>query len=127
MAASNRAINATILGRAAGTLTNVGASTRTALTIADSRAKAIIRRVKVKHVSGTAAHFYAAVYSTVGAVAGSINQELLGDKTNSMELFDVTCEIPAQTDDDGKLWLAPQPNLGAANVFDYEVFWELVR
>lgn len=127
MAASNRAINATILGRAAGTLTNVGVSTRTALTIADSRAKAIIRRVKVKHVSGTAAHFYVAIYSTSGAVAGSIHQELLGDKTNSLELFDVVCEIACQTDDDGKLWLAPGMNSGTTNVADYEVFWELVR
>jgi hypothetical protein len=108
-------------------LTGVGISTRAAITITDSRAKLIIRRVKVHHVSGSATHFYAAIYRASGALAGTIEQELYGDKTNSLDLFDVVVEIPCQTDDDGKLWLAPGMNMGTDNVADYEIFWELAR
>ncbi len=127
MAVANRLANAVALGRQAGRLTGVGISTRVAITITDSRAKLIIRRVKVHHVSGSATHFYAAVYRASGALAGTIEQELYGDKTNSMDLFDVVVEIPCQTDDDGKLWLAPGMNMGTDNVADYEIFWELAR
>ena len=127
MAVANRLANAVALGRQAGRLTGVGISTRAAITITDSRAKLIIRRVKVKHISGSATHFYAAIYRASGALAGSIEQELYGDKTNSLDLFDVVVEIPCQTDDDGKLWLAPGMNMGTDNVADYEIFWELAR
>jgi hypothetical protein len=127
MAASNRLANSTALGRQAGRLTGVGSSTRAAITITDSRAKLILRRVKVHHVSGSANHFHAAIYRAVGALPNSIEQELYGDKTNSLDLFDVVVEIPCQTDDDGKLWLAPGMNMGTNNVADYEIFWELAR
>jgi hypothetical protein len=108
-------------------LTGVSSSTRAAITITDSRAKLILRRVKVHHVSGSANHFHAAIYRAVGALPNSIEQELYGDKTNSLDLFDVVVEIPCQTDDDGKLWLAPGMNSGTNNVADYEIFWELAR
>jgi hypothetical protein len=127
MPASNRLANSTALGRQAGRLTGVDTSTREAIIITDSRAKLIIRRVKVHHVSGSANHFHAAIYRAVGALPNSIEQELYGDQTNSLDLFDVAVEIPCQTDDDGKLWLAPGPNSGTNNVFDYEIFWELAR
>jgi len=127
MAASNRLANSVALGRQAGRLTGVGTSTREAIIITDSRAKLILRRVKVHHVSGSAGHFHAAIYRAVGALPNSIEQELYGDRTNSMNLFDVVVEIPCQTDDDGKLWIAPGMNSGTNNVVDYEIFWELAR
>ena len=127
MAAANRLANSVALGRQAGRLTGVDASTREAIIITDSRAKLILRRVKVHHVSGSAGHFHAAIYRAVGALPNSIEQELYADRTNSMDLFDVAVEIPCQTDDDGKLWLAPGMNSGTNNVVDYEIFWELAR
>jgi len=120
MPVSNRQTNTLIIGRAAGSASNVGLATRLQVSIADSRAKLIIRRVKVKHVSGGASHFDVAIYKAQGAAAESIDQEFLGDRTGSLDLFDAVTE-------NGNLWLAPGMNSGGTNVVEWEIYFELVR
>lgn len=127
MPVSNRQTNTLIIGRAAGSASNVDISTRLQVSIADSRAKLIVRRVKVKHVSGGASHFDVAIYKAQSAVADSIDQEFLGDRTGSLDLFDAVTEVHTQTDENGNLWLSPGMNSGGTNVVEWEIYFELVR
>ena len=127
MAVSNRQTNTLIVGRVVGSATGVGTATRLAVNVADSRAKLIIRRVKLKHVSGGSTHFHVAIYKAQAALAASIDQEFAGDRTGSLDLFDAVTEVHTQTDADGNLWLAPGMNNGTTNVVEWEIYYELVR
>jgi nickel-dependent lactate racemase len=127
MPVSNRQTNTLIVGRVVGSATGVGVATRLAVNVADSRAKLIIRRVKVKHVSGGASHFDVTIYKAQAALAESIDQEFVGDRTGSLDLFDAVTEVHTQTDADGNLWLDPGMNSGTTNAVEWEIYYELVR
>jgi len=96
------------VSRLTGTTAASGSTTQTALVLSDGRVKIIIRRVKLKHTAGAAATFTPRIYKVSGALSASINQEFEGSST----------AVAA---------LEPGPNAGADNVFDYEVYFEIVR
>jgi hypothetical protein len=85
--------------------------------------KVEIVRCKIKRVSGTAINFTPMINDATGSASGSIDQVLLGTATPVATLFDpVINNAFAYTNIIGHLFLVCQPNAGADNVFDYEVF-----
>ena len=62
-----------------------------------------------------------------GATSASINQEFEGSSTAVASLFDTVAQVYVFTDTNGKLYLEPGPDAGSNNVFDYEVYFEIVR
>jgi len=95
-----------------------------AMTGGSSRVTKIeIVRCKIKRVSGTAANFTPMINDVTGAASGSIDQALLGAATPVGTLFDpVINNAYTYTNTNGHLFLVCQPDAGADNVFDYEVF-----
>ena len=115
------------VSRLTGTTAASGVTTQTALVLSDSRVKIIIRRVKLKHTAGSTITFTPRIYKVSGAIAASINQEFEGSSTGTAVLFDTVAEVYTFTDSNGKLYLEPGPNAGADNVFNYEIYFEIVR
>ena len=115
------------VSRLTGTTAASGVTTQTALVLSDSRVKIIIRRVKIKHTAGSTITFTPRIYKLSGAIAASINQEFEGSSTGTAVLFDTVAEVYTFTDSNGKLYLEPGPNAGADNVFNYEIYFEIVR
>lgn len=91
------------------------------------RVKVKLQRIKLEHVSGTAANFTPAVFSIVSGVLTEIEQEYLGAATAVAVLFGATdIQGYCYTDTRGRLYLRPTPDAGANNVFDYAVYYELM-
>jgi len=122
-----------IAGRSAA----LGAATEVTLAIStDVQTKVSLKRVKVKHVSGSALTFKAFMTSKTGAAAGSFSQEFAAAAATAVaNLYDSASgqptdnclDIPMNTDAAGKLYLTLAPSAGADNVFDYMVIFEINR
>jgi hypothetical protein len=95
--------------------------------VSDRLTKIVIRRVKLKRTAGTGANFTPRIFKLSGAANGSIDQEFVGSATAVADLFDVVAEVYVFTDKNGKLYLQPSPDAGADNVFQYEVYFDIVR
>jgi len=119
---SNRTIR-----RYAGIATNVAASTDIQIVIGDALLPVRIWRVKVKQTSGSAAAFTPRVFKAAGATVDSIDQEFVGTAATAASIFDAVAQADSVTDAAGKLYLRPTPNVGADNVYAYEVFIEIGR
>ena len=115
------------LSRVTGTTAALGAAGQVTLNISTETVKVRLRRVKVKHISGAAANFVPKLFKGSAAAAGSIDQEFVGSSTAVADLFDVVADACTYTDTSGDLYLRPTPDAGADNVFDYEVYFEVIR
>lgn len=115
------------VSRLTGTTGVSGATTQTDLVVSDRLTKVIIKRVKLKRTAGTAANLTPRIFKVSGAANGSIDQEFVGTATAVADLFDVVAEVYVFTDKNGKLYLQPSPDAGADNVFQYEVYFDIVR
>ena len=115
------------VSRLTGTTGVSGATTQTDLVVSDRLTKIVIRRVKLKRTAGAGANFTPRIFKVSGAANGSINQEFVGTATAVADLFDVVAEVYVFTDATGKLYLQPSPDAGADNVFQYEVYFDIVR
>ena len=92
----------------------------------DARIKVKIQRIKIEHVSGTAATFTPSMFSEAGAALTDIAQEYLGVVTAVAAIFDATnIQAYCYTDLRGRLYLRPTPNAGADNTFKYQVYYEV--
>jgi hypothetical protein len=115
------------LSRVTGTTAALGAAGQVTLNISTATVKVRLRRVKVKHVSGAAATFTPTIFKASAATSGSIDQEFVGSSTVVADLFDVVADACTYTDTNGDLFLRPVPSAGADNVFQYEVYFEVIR
>lgn len=115
------------LSRVKGTSAALGAAGEITLQVSTATVKVVIRRVKIKHTVGTAANFTPLIGKASGFAASSIDQEFAGSATAVGSLFDVVAEAATYTDTAGKLYLRPTPDAGADNVFNYEVYYDVIR
>lgn len=115
------------LSRKKGTSVALGAAGEVMLQVATETVKVVIRRVKIKHVSGAAANFVPVIGKASGFAASGIDQEFVGSSTAVADLFDVVAEAATYTDSAGKLYLRPAPDAGVNNVFAYEVYYDVIR
>jgi len=87
------------------------------------RTKCEVVRCKIKRISGTAANFTPLINALTGTASGTIEQVILGAATPVATLFDpVITGAFTYTDGQGHLYLLCQPDAGADNVFDYDVY-----
>lgn len=115
------------LSRAKNTTTALATAQKFPVQIAKEQVKVYIRRVKIKHTAGSAANFTPRIFKTGLALNGSIDQEFVGSLTAVTDLFDVVADAYTYTDENGYLYLTPDPNIGADNIFQYEIYFNLVR
>lgn len=115
------------LSRVKGTTVALAAAGEVVLQISTETVKVRLRRVKLRHTAGAAVTFTPAIYKVAGAAAGSIDQEFVGSGTAVGTLFDVVADACTYTDTNGCLYLRPAPSAGANNVFQYEVYFEVIR
>ena len=115
------------LSRAKGTTTALTAAQKYPIRVATEQVKIAIRRVKIKRTAGTAATFTPRIFKDGAALNASINQEFVGTATAVADLFDVVADAYTYTDADGYIFLTPDPNAGADNIFQYEIYYLLVR
>lgn len=115
----------------------LGAASEITIAIStDVQSKVSLKRLKVKHVSGSALTFKPFLTSKTGAAVGSFSQEFAAAAATAVaNLYDSASgqptdnplDIPMNTDIAGKLYLTIAPSAGADNVFDYMVIFEINR
>lgn len=110
----------------AGTSAAGGAATQTTLKLSSTQARFILRRVKIKRVSGTAANFTPFVVNATGAASTSINSVYVGGATAVGTLFDQSPNKYDTSDIDGNVYLVFGWDAGADNVADYELVFEIL-
>lgn len=115
------------LSRAKGTTTALTLGQKFPVQVATEQVKVALRRVKIKRTAGTAANFTPRIFKDGLALNGSIDQEFVGTATAVADLFDVVADAYTYTDTDGYIFLSPDPDAGADNIFQYEIYYLLVR
>lgn len=94
--------------------------------LADAR-PCIIRRVRLRYVSGACASYTPELYSQdiAGVPTTELTQEWAGASTLNNVAIDDSVTLYTQagvtTDGAGNLWLRPGPNTGSDNVFEYKI------
>lgn len=110
---------------------NIGATTVVELSFGRAYTKVGLARIKIKHVSGSAASFTPLLFSKTGiTAAGDITQEYAGVSTLVATLFDpdiTNSPVVMETDANGKLYLMIGPNAGSDNVFNYALRFFVYR
>ena len=100
----------------------LGATTNYALAVSPSHINApvIIRRIRCRWVSGTAATWrgYLFSFDIAGAPAGSLNWEWDGGAHPVATVVDAVVDLHTQLDSLGNLYFRGNPNAGVGNVFD---------
>lgn len=104
-----------------------GAASETVIQLGTQQVKFVLRRVKIKRVSGTAANLTPFVVNATGAASTSINKVWVGAGTAVGTLIDAT---PTQaydvTDAAGKVYLVFGWDANVDNVADYELAFEIL-
>lgn len=108
----------------------LGATDNYALEVSPARPNApcVIRRVRTRWVSGTAANWQGEVFSTniSGSPTGDLSWEWDGTALGVGTVVDDTVELHTALDSSGNLYFRGNPDVGADNIFDIWLDLEFV-
>ena len=103
-----------------------GAATQYTVALGSTQVKFILRRIKIKDVTGTAATITPFITNASGSASTSINLVYLGTGTAVGTLFDQSPNAYGVTDNSGNVYLTIGWNAGAANTADYALVFEIL-